>query len=115
MAGGRRPELLMLRGSGARAPLAARTTLAGSAYRAVRRYLRVFQGALGLLAAARRRRPPEVWFGHSHAIFLNQDYTSAKLSRAPEGQIVWHLGGRLMWSLAHNGFRPPGCPGAPGR
>jgi lysophospholipase L1-like esterase len=104
MAGVRLPDLLTLRGGGARTPLAERTTLPGSAYRAARRYLRVLQGVLGLVAAARRRRPTEVWFGDSHAIFLNQDYTSAKLSRAPEGQIVWHLGGRLMWSLAHNGF-----------
>src|SRR4051794_9406364 len=108
MAGVRRPELLTLRGSGARAPPAARPPPAGGASGGARRYLRVFQGALGLLAAARRRRPTEVWFGDSHAIFLNQDYTSAKLSRAPEGQIVWHLGGRLMWSLAHNGFPPRG-------
>ncbi len=104
MAGVRMPDLLALRGSGTRTPLAERTTLPGSAYRAARRYLRVLQGLLALLAAARRRRPTEVWFGDSHAIFVNQDYTSAKLSRAPEGQIVWHLGGRLMWSLAHNGF-----------
>jgi lysophospholipase L1-like esterase len=85
-------------------PLAERTTYAGSAYRALRRYLRVAHGVVCLLAAARRRSPTELWFGDSHAIFLNQDYTSSKLSRAPEGQLVWHLGPRLMWSLGHNGF-----------
>lgn len=84
--------------------LAQRTTLPGRAYRGARRYLRVLRGAAGLLAAARGRRPTELWLGDSHAIFLNQEYTSAKLSRAPEGQLVWHLGGRLMWSLAANGF-----------
>jgi lysophospholipase L1-like esterase len=87
-----------------RTPLAERTTLLGRAYRGARRYLRVAQGVLGLLAAARRSRPTELWLGDSHAVYLNQDYTSAKLSRAPEGQVVWHLGGRLMWSLAANGF-----------
>jgi hypothetical protein len=97
-------DLLTSRGSGVRTPLAERTTLPGSAYRAARRYLRVLHGLLALLSAGRRSDPTEMWFGDSHAVFLNGDYTSAKLSRGPEGQIVWHLGGRLMWSLAHNDF-----------
>lgn len=87
-----------------RTPLVDRMTLLGSAYRGARRYLRVLQGALRLVAATRRHRPTEVWLGDSHAIFLNQEYTSAKITRAPEGQVVWHLGGRLMWSLARDGF-----------
>jgi hypothetical protein len=76
----------------------------GTVYRGILRYTRVTRAFLGLLLATRRRRPTELWFGDSHAIFLNKPYASGVLTRAPEGQIVWHLGARLMYSIARNGF-----------
>lgn len=81
-------------------------TPVGTVYRGILRYSRVTRALLSLLLATRRRRPTELWFGDSHAIFLNKPYASGVLTRAPEGQIVWHLGARLMHSIARNGFPP---------
>jgi hypothetical protein len=78
----------------------------GSAYRGILRYARVVRAFAALLVAARRSTPTELWFGDSHSIFLNKEYASGVLTRAPEGQLVWHLGPRLMHSIARNGFPP---------
>jgi hypothetical protein len=46
----------------------------------------------------------ELWVGDSHAMWCNATATVARVSRAPTGAYVWHLGPRLMWSLARDGF-----------
>lgn len=46
----------------------------------------------------------EVWVGDSHAMWCNATATMARVSRAPTGAYVWHLGPRLMWSIARDGF-----------
>jgi len=87
-------------------PDAVSRTPIGTVYRGILRYARVVRAFAALLVATRRTRPTELWFGDSHSIFLNKEYASGVLTRAPEGQLVWHLGPRLMHSIARNGFPP---------
>jgi lysophospholipase L1-like esterase len=65
---------------------------------------RVLVALVALLRATRSTRTTELWFGDSHAAYINARYAHAGLSKTPDGQIVWHLGPRLMSSLARNGF-----------
>jgi hypothetical protein len=81
-------------------------TRIGTVYRGMLRYVRVARAFVSLLIATRRSTPTELWLGDSHSIFLNKEYASGVLTRAPEGQLVWHLGPRLMHSIARNGFPP---------
>lgn len=58
----------------------------------------------GLLSSLRAGGVSEIWIGDSHAMCFNEERTSAALTRASEGQLVWHLGPRLMFSLSREGF-----------
>lgn len=58
------------------------------------------------LIAMRRRARTEVWIGDSHAMSFNRDIVSSMFMRAPEGQLIYRIGARVMWSLAANGFPP---------
>lgn len=79
---------------------------------AVRRVLASGYGSLRTVVtlvdlAYRSRRKAEaveVWVGDSHAMWCNATATVARVSRAPTGAYVWHLGPRLMWSIARDGF-----------
>lgn len=55
---------------------------------------------------SRRGRTAELWFGDSHAMYFNGPVTTASLWRADRDQTVCHLGPRLMFSVARNGFPP---------
>jgi lysophospholipase L1-like esterase len=65
---------------------------------------RALVAVVALLRAVRGPVGAELWVGDSHAVCFNQRLTAATLTRAPEGQVVWHLGPRLMHSLARQGF-----------
>lgn len=86
---------------GRKLTIADRPDLVGKGFRGLRRGGRVLVASVWLVRAARGVAETELWFGDSHSIFLNQAYTSSVLSRAPGGQLVWHLGPRLMWTLAN--------------
>lgn len=66
----------------------------------------VFVGAcLSLLIAAARGRVTELWLGDSHAAHLNDGlWPCPRLRRLAGGRFIWHLGPRLMFSIARDGF-----------
>lgn len=72
--------------------------------RRLRNWVRTAAVATRLLVAVRRPGTAELWIGDSHAVCFNEDLTSTELTVAPEGQFVWHLGPRLMYALARDGF-----------
>ncbi len=75
--------------------------------RAVRRYRARLVGLLGvarLLAHAFLGRVDEVWIGDSHAVHMNSPTMIAALRRLPDGRWVWHLGPRVMFSIAREGL-----------
>jgi hypothetical protein len=55
----------------------------------------------------RKGQSIEIWVGDSHAMWCNATATVARVSRASSGAYVWHLGPRLMWSVARDGFPRP--------
>jgi lysophospholipase L1-like esterase len=61
---------------------------------------------VALLAALLTRRRVELWIGDSHAVCLNMGLHVARWSRGADGQVVLHLGGRLLWSTATKGHPP---------
>lgn len=81
--------------------------------RRLRRSVRVFraraQGTLGaghLLLCAFLGRVNEVWIGDSHAVHVNSPTMIAALQRVTTGRWVWHLGPRIMYSIARDGLPP---------
>jgi hypothetical protein len=63
-----------------------------------------FLAVLGRLLLTARRRPVQLWIGDSHAVWLNRPWPAPTLSQAAEDRFVWHLGPRLMYSLARRGY-----------
>jgi hypothetical protein len=51
-------------------------------------------------------KPTEIWFGDSHAMYYTRSRPSSYPVLTEDGLIVWHLGPRLMYSLAIKGFGP---------
>jgi hypothetical protein len=75
----------------------------------VRRYRARVQGLLGvsrLLAYAALGRVDEVWIGDSHAVHVNSATMVTALRRLPDGRWIWHLGPRIMYSIAREGLPP---------
>jgi lysophospholipase L1-like esterase len=75
----------------------------------VRRIRARIQGLLGvarLLLHAYTGRLHEVWIGDSHAVHINTPAMVTALRRLPDGRWVWHLGPRIMFSIAREGFPP---------
>ncbi len=58
-----------------------------------------------------RRKSDELWIGDSHAVLLNTgDFPIPVLSAVDGGRrYIWHLGPRLLYSIATNGFPPLVC------
>jgi hypothetical protein len=46
----------------------------------------------------------ELWIGDSHAVCLNRPLTTTPLSAGPDRQVIWHLGPRLMHTIARRGY-----------
>jgi len=64
-------------------------------------------GFARLAVAIARRRVDEVWFGDSHAVLFNTSrFPFPGLAPVDERRWVWHLGPRLMYSTARDGFLP---------
>ncbi|HET7683432.1 MAG TPA: hypothetical protein VFK34_07185 [Marmoricola sp.] len=61
---------------------------------------------VALLVAARRSTPTELWIGDSHAMSFNQRVGLGMFMRGPEGQLVFRIGTRLMYSIARKDFPP---------
>jgi len=59
-----------------------------------------------LVGFARRDRMLELWLGDSNSLGQNRSMTSAKLTVGAEGQVIWHLGPRLMYTVARTGLPP---------
>lgn len=57
-----------------------------------------------LMRSARSTGLTEIWVGDSHAMCFNGPRTPARVSRCDDGQFVFYLGPRLMFSLARDGF-----------
>jgi lysophospholipase L1-like esterase len=75
--------------------------------RTVRRYRARTQGILGvarLLLFALLGKVDEVWIGDSHAVHMNSPTMITALRRLPDGRWVWHVGPRVMYSIAREGL-----------
>jgi len=62
--------------------------------------------ALGrLLVAALRGQVDEVWVGDSHSVTFNTEHSPLPgILRTGERRWTWHLGPRVMYSIARDGF-----------
>lgn len=78
--------------------------------RALARRLRAYgitaYAVVHLLVGLRRKRPLELWVGDSNALCFNRELHAAPLSVGTEGQVLWHLGPRLMFTTATKGIPP---------
>jgi hypothetical protein len=64
-------------------------------------------GLLRLLAAMARGGVAEVWVGDSHSVLLNAGrFPSFGIAPVSPGRWVWHLGPRVMFSIARNDLPP---------
>lgn len=48
----------------------------------------------------------ELWIGDSHAMSFNQRVGLGMCMRGPEGQVIYRIGTRLMYSIAQKDFPP---------
>lgn len=94
-----------------RVPLRVRERCVTRSYRSLRLRLRRCVGwvrtcvsAIELVGAVLSSHPIDVWIGDSHAVCFNRRPSPARLSRGQDGQFIWHLGPRIMYSIAKNGF-----------
>lgn len=75
---------------------------------AVRAWLQQLVGSVRLCVAAARGGVDELWIGDSHAVLLNADsFPFSRLGRIGHRRFVWHLGPRLMYSIARDGWPRP--------
>ncbi|MFC5727419.1 MULTISPECIES: hypothetical protein [Nocardioides] len=64
-------------------------------------------GMARLLRALQRGGVEELWIGDSHSVLLNTSrFPFPTLAPVGEGRWVWHLGPRLMFSMARDGLLP---------
>jgi hypothetical protein len=82
--------------------------------RVVRAHLLGWVGLARLALAIARRRVDEVWIGESNAVMLVMaKFPALGLGTADGRRWAWHLGPRLMFSIARDDF-PPGVRRAVG-
>lgn len=74
--------------------------------RRVRAQLVGWIGVARLLVRVFLGQVDEVWIGDSHAVHMNSPTMIAALRRLPDGRWVWHLGPRVMFSIAREGLPP---------
>lgn len=83
------------------------TPSAAHRLRVIRARAQARVGFARLATAAVRGRVGQVWVGDSHSVLLNTSrFPFPSLAMAGEGRWVWHLGPRLMFSVARDGFPP---------
>jgi len=63
-------------------------------------------GITRLTTAVATGRVQELWVGDSHSVLLNTDRFPLWMRSVGEGRFVWHLGPRILHSIATNGFPP---------
>ena len=63
-------------------------------------------GVARLSAGLAGGRIRELWVGDSHSVLLNTDRFPLWMAPADDGRFIWHLGPRIMHSVATNGFPP---------
>lgn len=63
-------------------------------------------GISRLTAGLATGRVRELWIGDSHSVLLNTDRFPLWMGSVGEGRFVWHLGPRILHSIAANGFPP---------
>lgn len=51
-------------------------------------------------------KPVELWIGDSNTLGYNRRLTAAPLSPARQDGVIWHLGPRLMYTVARAGYPP---------
>lgn len=62
-------------------------------------------GLIRLLWASRRGRLTEMWVGDSHSVtFVSANAPLPGILNAGQGRWIWHLGPRVMYSVARDGF-----------
>lgn len=75
--------------------------------RVVRAHALAWVGLLRLAIAITRGRVDQVWIGDSHAAYFAGDrFPPMVVGSTAERRWVWHLGPRLMFSIARDGFKP---------
>ncbi|UMG91121.1 SGNH/GDSL hydrolase family protein [Nocardioides sp. TF02-7] len=63
-------------------------------------------GITRLTAGLATGRVRELWIGDSHSVLLNTERFPLWMGSVGEGRFVWHLGPRILHSIATNGFPP---------
>jgi lysophospholipase L1-like esterase len=64
-------------------------------------------GFVGLVLSIARGRVDEVWVGDSNAVFFGADkFPKLGVGSTEPRRWVWHLGPRLMFSVARDGYPP---------
>lgn len=64
-------------------------------------------GLLGLVVAVARRRVDQVWVGDSNSVlFVRDSFPPLGVGNDGDRRWVWHLGPRLMFSMARDDFKP---------
>lgn len=74
--------------------------------RRTRDFLLSATSLLSLLAALLAGRVREVWVGDSHTVCFNRSFVTANVLRGGRGVYVFHIGSRLMFSVARQGEYP---------
>lgn len=75
--------------------------------RVVRAHALAWIGIARLALAIARGRVDQVWVGDSHAVFSAADrFPPLGVGSTVDRNWVWHLGPRLMFSIARDGFKP---------
>lgn len=74
--------------------------------RLVRARVQGLFGVARLLGYALVGRVDEVWIGDSHVVHVNSPTMVTALRRLPDGRWIWHLGPRIMYSIAREGLPP---------
>ena len=70
--------------------------------------LRGLIGIVRLVSAFRRGLVEEVWVGDSHTVLFNLDHGMPPgIFRTAEGRWTWHLGPRMIYSIAKKDFPTP--------
>lgn len=75
--------------------------------RVARAHVLAWVGLFRLAVAIARGRVDQVWVGDSNAVFFGAEgFQPLGVGSSIDRRWVWHLGPRLMYSVARDGFKP---------
>jgi hypothetical protein len=63
-------------------------------------------GALHMVGTALLHGIDELWVGDSHAVLLNTGRFPVLMESVGRGRFIWHVGPRILYSIATTGFPP---------